>query len=309
MIKSKVLEFCLRLLLKVSIICPIFNGAKYIPDLVKRIRSQENISDIEIIFPVTKSIDNSFKVALEFGDIAYEISNFSHSLTRHDAVLKSSGEYIVFITQDILPANDNWVFNLIKEIRGDIVAAYSRQIPYEEHCDIEKSYRKFNYGEKDIIYSLEFLKKKGRKALFFSDASSAFSKKNFLEIGGFNFDLKSEFGEDVLIANKILNANKKYIYSSNSVVFHSHNYSFAELFKRYKCIGRFEKEYSDIFKNIEKSEKEGFRSLKFVFFDLFKEKKIFKILELPFNFFIRYLGYKVGKISMCFKGLFCLYGD
>lgn len=281
--------------MKVSVICPIKNGAKYLPNLILAIRSQRYVDFIEIILPISPSDDDSFKLASSLGDVVYKIENFSHSLTRQEASLKASGEFLVFITQDIMPKNDTWLFELIKDLKGDIIASFSRQIAYRDHPLIEKYLKEFNYPKNSKIITYKENVKNSRDKLFFSDASSAFIAKDFFELNGFDF--KVNFCEDVFMAYKILMGNKSFKYSADSEIFHSHNYSFKQLFLRYKSIGKFEKENSFIFKNFTKTEKKGINSFVFILKKLILLKEYVTILKLPLDFFIRFIGYKFGKWS------------
>lgn len=278
--------------MKVSVICPIYNGEKYMEILFDKIRKQKKISSIQIITPVSKSSDNSFLKAKKKSDIAYEVGEFNHGLTRHEAALKAEGDYLVFITQDIIPCDEFWLYNLLKDLNTDIVAAYSRQIAYENHDEIEKLIRDFNYPSLDKIASKENLLKNGRKNLFYSDSSSGILRNYYLKIDGYNF--KTNTNEDVLLADKILKDNKKIKYASKSCVYHSHDFNFKKIYFRYKEIGRFERDNKKIFQDYS-SENEGKKLCLFLIEKLIARKKILELIKLPINIGTRYLGYKLGK--------------
>ncbi|MCQ9628124.1 glycosyltransferase [Cetobacterium somerae] len=278
--------------MRVSVICPIYNGEKYIEVLFAKIRRQKRISKVQIIAPVSKSNDNSFFKAKKKSDIAYEVEEFNHGLTRHEAALKADGDYLVFITQDIQPCNEFWLYNLLKDLNADIVAAYSRQIAYENHDEIERLIREFNYPTSDRIASKENLLKNGRKNLFYSDSSSGILKNYYLKIDGYNFQTNTN--EDVLLANKILKDNKKIKYASKSWVYHSHKFNFKNIYFRYKEIGKFERDNEKMFQGYP-SENEGKKLCLFLIKKLIVRKKILELIKLPINIGTRYLGYKLGK--------------
>lgn len=281
--------------MKVSIICPLYNAEKYVERLVKKIRSQVGIEYIELIFPVTNSKDRTYELAKIYGDISYLVKVFNHSLTRHEAVKYATGEYIVFITQDMLPYDNKWLINLLSSLdeKKKIIAAFSRQIANKEHGIIETEIRKLTYPKKDYIIEWTSLNEIGRRALFFSNVSSAFYKEIFLKIGGFNFIVNTN--EDVIIAYNILKSGYKYKYISKSKVFHSHNYNIIELYKRYYNIGKFEIENRVILDKVSKSENEGKKIFFKILNKLWKERYILKIIKLIINFIVRYIGYKIGK--------------
>ena len=115
----------------INIICPIYNGEKYILDLYKNICRQENVKINKITFLLTESNDLS-ETILKNNKLNYVLikkDEFSHSLTREQEAMKSNADIIVFISQDIVIESTNWLFNLTKDIfAGKCEAAFSRQI-------------------------------------------------------------------------------------------------------------------------------------------------------------------------------------
>lgn len=278
--------------MRVSVICPVYNGENYLKKLFLKIREQENIDFIEIIVPVSKSSDNSLEEAKNYGDIAYEVINFNHGKTRHEAALKAKGEYLVFITQDIMPADKLWLYNLIKNLDHKTIAAFSKQIAYKEHGEIEKLIRDFNYPDIKRVCNKENSKINGRKNIFYSDAASAVLKEEFFKLGGYNFIVPTN--EDVILANNIIKNNKNFIYEPESKIYHSHKLSFKETYKRYKAIGEFERFYS---KEIDFSNTngEGKKMILFVVKNLLKKGRLFDIGYFGIDVLVRLLGYKRGQ--------------
>ena len=277
---------------KISIITPIYNGEKYIEKLIKRIREQDINYDLELIALVTSSRDNSLEEAKKYFDQVIEIKNFNHGKTRHVGTLKSKGDILVFITQDILPYDNEWLKNLIKPLNNNIIASFSRHIAYAEHSEIEKIIRKFNYPDKDRICNKETKEKNGRKNIFYSDASSAILRDKYFELGGYNFEVLTS--EDVYLANKIVENGYTFIYSSQSRIWHSHELSLKKIYKRYKDIGKFEKLFEKEI-DFSKTENEGKKLLKNLIKELLKNRKIKELIYLPFDMGVRWIGYKIGR--------------
>lgn len=279
--------------MKISIIVPIYNGEKYIEKLVKSIRNQKIDYHLEIVSPVSKSNDNSLEMAMKLCDIAYEVTVFNHALTRHEAAEKSTGDILVFITQDILPFNDQWLASLIEPLvsENDIVATYSRQVAYPNASTRERLIREFNYPTYDRLCNLETKEKWGRKNIYYSDAASATKRKDFFELGGYNFAVGTN--EDVIYAMNVINSGKSILYNSKSMVYHSHEFHMKEAYNRYKLIGEFEymhkeqlKEYSSL--------GEGKKLLKTLIKELVKTGKIKDLIILIFDLSTRYIGYNNG---------------
>lgn len=275
---------------KISIIVPIYNGEKYLEKLVSKIKEQEINKKIELIALVTKSKDTSLKKAKELFDIVLEIEKFNHAKTRHEGALKSSGGILVFITQDILPYDNQWLKNLIEPLNEKIIASFSRQIAYEEHSNIEKIIREFNYPNKDRLCNKEMKEKNGRKNIFYSDASSAIIKEKFFELGGYDFEVPTN--EDVYLANKIVENGYSFLYVSQSRIWHSHQLSLKDTYKRYKAIGQFEKLYKNEI-DFSKIQSEGNKVLFYLIKELVKRKNIKELIYLPFDIGARWIGYKM----------------
>lgn len=277
----------------ISIIVPIYNGENYIEKLVKSIRNQKVDYHIEIVSAVSKSKDNSLEIAKKLCDIAYEVTVFNHALTRHEAAEKSTGEFLVFITQDILPFNDQWLATLIEPLvsENDIVATYSRQVAYPDASTREKLIREFNYPNYDRLCNLETKEKWGRKNIYYSDAASATIRKDFFELGGYNFNVGTN--EDVVYAINVINSGKSILYNSKSMVYHSHEFQLKESLDRYKLIGEFEKRHHEQLKDYS-SLGEGTKLLKTLIKELLKRGKIKDLVILIFDLSTRYIGYNMG---------------
>ncbi|MCK2002960.1 glycosyltransferase family 2 protein [[Brevibacterium] frigoritolerans] len=278
---------------KVSIILPIYNGEEYLNNLIPKIRNQHIDMEIEIIAAVSNSKDNSLIVARNLCDITYSVGNFNHAKTRHEAALKASGEYLVFITQDITPVNDYWLQNLIKPLllNKEVVATYSRQIAYKDSSLTEKLVREFNYPSYDRVCNKNTKEKWGRKNIYYSDASSATIKAVFLNLGGYDFEI--ETNEDVIYALNVIESGKSILYNSNSKIYHSHDFQIREVFERYKLIGSFEKKYKDQLKEYS-SLGEGKKLLFYVTAALIKKFKIKELFLLGLDMPTRYIAYRTG---------------
>lgn len=276
---------------KISIIVPVYNGEKYLEKLVKKIKEQKDIFEIELIALVTTSKDKSLELSKKLFDKVIEVKKFNHGKTRHEGVLSATGDILVFITQDILPYDEYWLKNLTEPLNENITASFSRQIAYKEHSETEKIIRDFNYPDVDRICNKENKKINGRKNIFFSDASSAILKEKYLELGGYDFEVPTN--EDVYLANKIVKSGYSFVYASQSRIWHSHELSLKETYKRYKAIGKFEKMFADEI-DFSKTQNEGNKLLKYLIKELIKRKKIKELIYLPFDMGARWLGYKSG---------------
>ncbi|WP_373077096.1 glycosyltransferase family 2 protein [Fusobacterium varium] len=277
---------------KISIIVPIYNGEKYLKKLVEKLKEQKGNFSIELIALISHSKDKSLEISKELFDKVLEVKKFNHAKTRHRGALIAEGDILVFITQDILPYDNNWLRELVNPLNENIFASFSKQIAYEEHSETEKIIRRFNYPDENRICNKQNENINGRKNIFYSDASSAILKEEFLKLGGYDFFTPTN--EDVYLASKIIKSGKSFIYIAESKIWHSHQLSLKDSYKRYGDIGKFEKLFEKEI-DFSKTENEGKKLLMYLIKELIKRKKIFELIYLPFDIGARWLGYKIGK--------------
>ncbi|MGJ0843079.1 glycosyltransferase [Clostridium tertium] len=282
--------------MEISIICPIYNGQKYIKGLYSEICNQRDVNIREVKFILTESSDRSEEILKEL-NLNYEKikpEEFSHSLIREKEAFSAGGDIIVFITQDIKICNENWLHNLVEGIiSGECEAAFSRQIAYENHYT-EKYIREKNYPETSRVVSKKDIDKLGLMTFFFSDASSAICKKVFTELNGYDSkDLPTS--EDMYIAYKIIMNGYRIKYAADSKVVHSHKYDIRGTIQRYKAIGAFFKQNPHLKRY--NANKRGVEVLIYTFKRAIKEKKYSVILQSFFDMIIRFVGMNLGKIT------------
>lgn len=279
--------------MKVDIICPLYEAENYILNLNDSLLKQENVNINKIQYVLTKSKDNSEKILKEnkLNYILIDKKNFSHSLTREKEAMKSKSDIIVFISQDIVIENTDYLYNLVNPIiNGEADACYSRQLT--KFDNIEKYTRESNYPDKSIIKTKDDIEKLGLKTFFFSDASSAVNTKVFKKLNG--YDGKNlPINEDMYFAYKLIMNGYKIKYCADSVCYHSHNFKLKELYDRYKLTGRFFKEnsYIDNFG----TNKSGGGLAKYILKRAIKDKNIKVLIRFVPDMTARYIGMKVGK--------------
>lgn len=277
----------------ITIICPLYNAEEFIINLDKSIKMQKKVKINKIYYLLTESKDNSQKV-LKDNNIDYELikkEDFSHSLTREKYAFKTKSDIICFITQDVVIKDDEWLFELVKNIGKDnIVAAYSRQVT--KYNNIEKYTRESNYPNDSFVVSKNDIKAKGLKTFFFSDAASAVDAKIYKELNG--YDGKNlPISEDMYFAYKVIQNGYKISYEADSIVYHSHNFTLKQLYERYKLTGRFFKEnsYLDQYGTTDS----GSKLAKYVLKRIIQERNIKMLFRYPFDMSARLFGMKAGK--------------
>lgn len=279
--------------MNVSIICPLYNAEKYIVNLDKSIKMQKNVNIESIYYILTESKDRSEDILKNIG-VSYHVikkEEFSHSLTRERQAMKSDGDILVFITQDVIIDDDLWLYNLIKGIiDGKCEASFSRQIC---KCNgIEKYIRLKNYPVESRIVSKKDILKLGLMTFFFSDVSSAIKKEFFEKLNGYD-NKNLIINEDMYLAYKLIINGYRIKYSADSIVIHSHKFTCKQLFNRYFDTGIFFTDNSYLSKY--DSNQSGMSLAKSVFLNSIKRKDFLTIFSMFPNFASRFIGMQLGK--------------
>lgn len=281
--------------MNVDIICPLYNAEKYIENLNYSIKKQKNVDINSINYILTESNDKSEDILKEL-NITYEKikkEEFSHSIVREKVAKKSNSDILVFVTQDVNIVREDWLENLIKPIiNNEAEACFSRQLT--KYDNIEKYIREKNYPANSYIVNKDSLKTMGTRAFFFSDASSAIRTDIFKKLNGYD-GKKLPTNEDQYIAYKIITNGYRIKYCSDSEVYHSHNFTLKELYKRYYDTGIFYKQNSYL--DNYGTTKTGGGLAKYVLKRAIQDKNGKVLLRFLPDMLARFIGMKMGKLN------------
>lgn len=224
-------------LMKIAIIVPTLNAASEWSHFSNALLA--NVSPETVLILDSESTDETveFAKATGFQTRLIPRAEFNHGGTRQLGVdLCTDAEVVVFLTQDAPLADSAAVYSLIRVFDDSTVgAAYGRQLPRPEANPIEAHARLFNYPIESGLRVLADKDRLGFKSIFISNSFAAYRRTALMEIGGFPKD--SIFGEDTIVAAKLLKAGWKIAYVAEAKVHHSHPYSWTQEFKRYFDIG------------------------------------------------------------------------
>ena len=282
-------------MLKISIIIPTYNAQNYLLTLLEKIKNQ-SLKEYELIIIDSSSKDKTVEIAKEFTDnvIVIPQNEFDHGGTRTKAAKIARGDILIFLTQDALPYNEFTLENIIKVfVNEKIGAAYGRQISYKNTNLFGKHLRKFNYPETSYIRNINDISKYGIKTAFLSNSFAAYRKSALEKIGYFKSNLI--LGEDIYAGAKLILAGYHLAYVSEAKVYHSHNYTIWQEFKRYFDIGVFHKCESWILQSFGKAEGEGLKYIKSELKYLLSNGAWYLLPEWFIRNGMKYLGYKIGQ--------------
>lgn len=288
--------------MKVSVIIPTLNAEDNLSNILSKIPD-----DYEVIIIDSSSSDRTIEIARSYNCYIKKIerNEFNHGGTRNIGAKMASGEILIFLTQDAIP-KDKMAFNKITSPfieYSDVGMAYGRQLPHKNAKRIGSFARLHNYPNKSMIKSKEDRKKLGIKTVFCSNSFAAYRKDILNKMGG--FPLNVILSEDTYVCAKMLIEGYRVAYVAEAQVYHSHDYSIIQEFKRYFDIGVFYGREDWILKEFSQAEKEG---IKFVITQIayfIKKGAPHLIFEIVIRNFMKYLGYKMGmnekKIPVSFK--------
>ena len=248
--------------MKIDVIIPAYRpGAEFL-ELIDRLERQ-TLPVSKILVMNTRSQVNVEKLLADRPEIqvvSLEKNEFDHGGTRDRAARLSEADYLLFLTQDALPADAHLVERLAAAF-GDkrVKAAYARQLPKEDCRELERYTRNFNYPEKSRIKTAADLPELGIKTFFCSNVCAMYERETYLAQGG--FPRRTIFNEDMIYAGGLIQSGYAIAYAADAEVIHSHNYSGREQFHRNFDLAVSQAEHPEIFGGVA-SEGEGIRLVK-----------------------------------------------
>lgn len=218
---------------------------------------------------------------------------FDHGATRAYGISVSDADYVLCMTQDAVPYNENLIENLLNAFNDENTAAsYARQLPGDKENEIEKITRAFNYPETERIQNKASLKKYGIKTFFCSDVCAMYKKTCYDETGG--FIKKTIFNEDMIMASSLVGLGYTVRYVPKAQVVHSHTYTCMQQYRRNFDLAVSQADHPEVFERVP-SESEGIRLVIQSAKLLCKKGKVYLLPKLVLQSGFKYLGYRKGK--------------
>ena len=224
-------------MIETSIIIPTKDGAKDIGACLEAVYSQRDVAGVEVLVVDSGSTDKTLEIVRQYPVRLVQIpaEAFHHARTRNFAANLASGKFLVFLSQDAIPASATWLAACLSNFSEPAVGAvYGRQLPKAESGLERRSAFSAMYGEARIVKLPMDGVGLGHKYYHFSNANSAIRKKVWASTR-FPDDLR--VFEDVGIAKRILDSGWSVVYEPQAAVFHSHDFPLDILFRRYFDIG------------------------------------------------------------------------
>ena len=229
----------------ITVFIPTYNGEKYIGECIESILSQKipKKYSLDILVIDSGSTDETISILNKYKEhirlVQIDNSEFGHGKTRQYAAEISKGEYILFLTQDATPCDENWIINIVEPflISNKISCVFGRQIPRRNAPPNIK--REINtafgvIGPPDSIIIQRFTSiidghKTNDINTFFSDVNSAVRRSILIKKVPFR---DVDYAEDQALSVDMQNNGFLKAYTPLAAVWHSNEYTPREFYRR-----------------------------------------------------------------------------
>jgi rhamnosyltransferase len=225
-----------------TVCIPTYNGEEYLDDLLHSVFKQRVPFGFEVLVIDSGSTDNTLKILSKYPKIKlHQIPNseFGHGKTRNLGAKLAKGKYIVYLSQDAVPASDRWLEYMCEPfmISDDVYCVFGKQTPRpnadaptkREVLQVFNSLgpdHSISLARKQSLISKEPLE---NYLTFFSDVNSAVRLDYLLHKIPYR-DVR--YSEDQLLGSDVLDAGFIKAYAPMGEVFHSNEYSVRDYFYR-----------------------------------------------------------------------------
>jgi glycosyltransferase involved in cell wall biosynthesis len=222
----------------VSVAVPVRNGADVLERTLAAVRAQRRDPSvsIELIVCDSASSDRSVSIARAFGAevIQIPVESFSHGETRNLLMRRAQGEYVAFLTQDAVPADQGWLSRLLDgfTLAPDVGLVYGPYRPRDDASpivarELTEWFRSFAPDGAPRIDRLCLSERTNPATAldgirgFFTDANGCVARAAW-EAVPFR---AIPYAEDRALAVDMLRAGYAKVYLPDAPVIHSHDYS------------------------------------------------------------------------------------
>jgi rhamnosyltransferase len=227
---------------KASVIIPLKNGGELFKKVLDEVIKQSTPWPFEVLVIDSGSTDGSDEYCLTFDKVRLHrisASEFGHGKTRNLGAQMTTGEFVVMLTHDALPASRSWLETLVEacSANSEIAGSFGRHLPYPDAFpivarDLNRHFDHFNSME-HVVRMSDPIKYHNDPSLrqflhFFSDNNSCLRRSVWEQISYPDVD----FAEDQAWAKLIIESGYSKTYCNQAAVYHSHNYRARELLRR-----------------------------------------------------------------------------
>ena len=218
--------------MSVTVALPVLDGGPRLGEVLAAVRAQQVDRPVELLVIDSGSSDGSVALARSHGARVVEIppAEFSHGGTRNRLMELATGDHVVFLTQDSVPAGSGWLAALLGGFAlADDVALVTG--PYLPRPDASPMIRR-ELLEYFAAFGGARLDRGGTgagPAMFFSSANGAVARWAWERVPF----RPLPYAEDQQLAHDVLAAGLAKAYVPEAAVVHSHDHPPLRALRRY----------------------------------------------------------------------------
>ena len=282
--------------MKVDAVIPAYKPGHDLRELVEKLLDQTvRLGRIIIINTDREYFDEKeYLIAPAVEVVHITRHEFDHAGTRYMGLRMSDADYVLFMTMDAIPKDNYLVEKLLSGFRraDNIAVSYARQLPKKDCNRIEQITREFNYPAQSRVQTSDDIKELGIKAYFCSDVCAMYDTSIYRSLGGFK--APAIFNEDMVYAAGALDAGYAVSYCADALVYHSHNYTGRQYYRRNFDLGVSQADHPEIFErfNVKGT---GMQLVRKSLAQICRSGTPADIIRLVYYSGMKYLGFRKGK--------------
>lgn len=239
---------------RISVVLPTLNGERELERLLPALAAQEVEGGLELCAIDSSSEDRSLEMLQAAGAKVETIprADFGHGKTRNQIASMARGETLVFLSQDVVPADEHALEQLVTAFDDERVAgATARVLPFPDDdpltartvLALPESSEEPVVRDLDHVAGVWELEPEERaRYLRFNNVASAIRRSVFEELPFPDLSQGTGFGEDFAWAARALSRGWRIAYVPESVVYHAHAYHMRQAYERYRVDAAFHRD-------------------------------------------------------------------
>lgn len=232
--------------IKATVFIPVYNGENdHLEETLTALYQQKTDFDWNVLITDSGSKDRSVEIIRHFADQYGNLTlkeipkeEYSHGGTRQWAAELADGDYMVYLSQDAVPANQDWLTEMLAPfaISEKVTAVVGRQKP-RYRCfpamkyDINAVFSEQGVEDSITLWTRTIEEQRGHytKESFYSDVCSAAPRDFLLNTVGYQ---PVKYSEDYEFGKDVIDAGYYKAYNGKAVVEHSNDVLLSEYKKR-----------------------------------------------------------------------------
>lgn len=223
----------------VTVAIPVLDGGALLEDVLSAVGRQRVDRPVELLVADSGSSDGSRQAAERHGARVIDVpaGEFSHGGTRNMLMERAAGTHVAFLTQDAVPASDDWLAALLEgfALDSEVALSFGPYLPRPDASPmVARELTEFFAdmapgGCPRVDRGLSAAERRPGPITFFTDANGCVARWAWERVP---FRAVS-YAEDQLLAADMLAAGMAKAYVPSAGVVHSHDYPPLARFRRF----------------------------------------------------------------------------